>query len=370
MSEPDASTQSPAVTIGLALDVSGSMESNIANYQGGELARLDGLRDAIELLMEEAARLSGLASPAERQTPINIFVYAFGLKVPNVGGACDLLRLMDLVRIAEPITIEMAQDYERRLHTNERAVAIEVMGWQAADLLNMSRAEAEAVLRGRIKERVAKAAMERIFARIAGRTLKDLTLSVGSMMERWSTFRESLSTGNELLGGNTPMCACLSMIRERFARERARHPDCSRFVLLIVSDGEPTDGDPSPIAREVAEAGVEIVSCFVAPQDMTGSKELYSKPQSSWSNGAIGMFDIAASASAASPELKFLLERGWHIHKESPRRSFSAMVNRLRGRIQPEETPRLFAQVNHSEHLQEFMQVVLAPLRLESESTA
>lgn len=369
MPDPESpSTPSPAVTVGLALDVSGSMESSIANYAGGELARLDGLRNAVDLLLEEATRLAGLTESDDR-IPINIFVYAFGLQLPAVNGACDLLRLIELARIAEPIALEMAQDYERRLRTNERDVAIELMGWQAMDLLKMSRADAEATLRARIKERVTKDAMKKIFARAAGRSLKDLTLSAGSLMERWSSFRDSLSTDNDLLGGNTPMCACLSLIRERFARERERHPDCSRFVLLIVSDGEPTDGDPRPIAQQIAEAGVDIVSCFVAPQDVTGSKLLYNTPQRSWSGGAVAMFDIAAQASIVSPELRFLLERGWHVH-EDPVGLWAALRRWVWGRSQPEASARLFAQVNHSQHLQEFMQVILAPLRLESESVS
>ena len=76
------------------------------------------------------------------------------------------------------------------------------------------------------------------------------------------------------------------------------------------------------------------------------------------------MFDLASCVSITSPELQFLLKRGWRIRNSLL--SSIADFGRTSGRT--EIASRLFAQVNHSEHLEEFMQVVLAPLRLEHQT--
>jgi hypothetical protein len=343
------------------------MESSIANQKGGKLARLEGLRNAIDLLLEEAARLSNLAPGVEPQASMNIFIYAFGMRLPGGAGVCDLLRLFDAVRVCEPYARELAEDYERRLRADERKVAIELMGWGASDLLHMSRADAEKVLRARIQERVTDSVMSHIHKRAAGRSLKDLTVDLASMMERWSKYRESMAIGNSLFGGNTPMRECLAEIRARFERERSNHPQCSRFILLIVSDGAPSDGDPRPAALEVKASGVSIVSCFVAPDNLAGTKQLHGRPGKSWSNGAKIMFDMATTVSVTSPEVRYLVDRGWKLEESSPP-FFPELLRHLRGRKHREESAHLFAQVNHSEHLHEFMQVILAPLRLERES--
>jgi hypothetical protein len=350
------------LVIGLALDVSGSMKSSITNERGGELARVEGLQAAMDTLLEEAALLSDAMPAGDSGVQISIFVYAFGLRLPNNVEACDLLRLVDGLSGAEELASKLAEEYERRLRTNERQVAIEVMGSSAMKLLSMSRTEAETAVRTAIKARIASEIVSRQLAGAVQRLDEDLTIGVHELADKWVGFRGSLSTSNELLGGGTPMCKCLSLIYERFKREHVRQSQQSRFVLFIVSDGEATDGNPRRYARRIARLGVQIVSCFVAASDVTGSKQLNSSRDRHWSRGAAAMFDVASRVSADSPEIDFLEKRGWRTQTRSRPAS---VLTRLAALLSRSERAKLFAQVNHSEHLKEFMQVVLAPIRSE-----
>lgn len=48
--------------------------------------------------------------------------------------------------------------------------------------------------------------------------------------------------------GDTPMCAALQRAAETIAEWADAHPDAFPPVIIHVTDGEPTDGDPEPIA--------------------------------------------------------------------------------------------------------------------------
>jgi hypothetical protein len=116
----------------------------------------------------------------------------------------------------------------------------------------------------------------------------------------------------------------------------ARMPNIGeeRF-LFVISDGEPTDGDPRSAFSEIRNAGVSIISCFVTDADIADPRVLWAKPQSGWSEGARLMFDIAAPLDERGAFARCLLSRGWEI----------------------EAGARLFVQVNHSTVLEEFIRI-------------
>ncbi len=53
--------------------------------------------------------------------------------------------------------------------------------------------------------------------------------------------------------GDTPMCAALQKAAETVAEWADAHPSAFPPVVIHVTDGEPTDGDPEPIARLIQE---------------------------------------------------------------------------------------------------------------------
>ena len=80
-------------TVGLALDVSGSMRTSLLNTRSEAFSRLDGLQSAIDSLLQEAERLNAfgqsIAGPQLR-----VFAYAFGLTTEP--DTVDLFRVLEI----------------------------------------------------------------------------------------------------------------------------------------------------------------------------------------------------------------------------------------------------------------------------------
>jgi hypothetical protein len=161
------------------------------------------------------------------------------------------------------------------------------------------------------------------------------------------------------------MRQCLQLVNKRFERERRNaHPD-TEYVLFIASDGESTDGDPRKDAAKVAKSGVLIISCFVSSSDLMEPKRLYSSHMSNWSNGARTMFDLASHVSKDSREARYLLGGGMKV--DSGAKPSGNLLSRISEAFgwRADSGAKLFAQINHSELLDEFMRVVLAPIYVE-----
>jgi hypothetical protein len=53
--------------------------------------------------------------------------------------------------------------------------------------------------------------------------------------------------------GGTPMCAALSRAQGLLSSWLAQHPECFPPIVINITDGESTDGDPSDIATSVRD---------------------------------------------------------------------------------------------------------------------
>lgn len=338
--------------VGFALDVSGSMEGSIQNVSGGAENRLDSIRRALDTLLAEAGRLAASAPNAASDESIEFFAYAFGLQIPDAPYG-DLFCLLDSKEdfVDREEAERLRARYEERLRVDERGVAIELMGFEARRLLQMSRAKAENEVREAIEKKISVQVVNTRAAAEAAR--KDLTLNLGELTERWSTLRENVSMSNDFLGGATPMRAALEEVAQRFVREQESHLDAD-CTLFVVSDGDSTDGDPRKPGRRLAARGVKIISCFVSSRDVVDARRLYSKPGRHWPDGARAMFDIASVLPEASPEAEYLARTGWDIGSDS-RRFWQIGKSRV----------RMFAQINQSELLSEFINVIVAPIEAE-----
>ena len=114
------------------------------------------------------------------------------------------------------------------------------------------------------------------------------------------------------------------------------------MLLLIVSDGGSTDGDPLPIITELHQMEVLTLCCYLGEQDILNAKRLYEEEDSRWSKGAKSMFHMASvlrnDCYLSRAMFDYLSDTGWH----------------------PQEGARLFAQINHSEALDSFLKVLLS----------
>jgi hypothetical protein len=98
-----------------------------------------------------------------------------------------------------------------------------------------------------------------------------------------------------------------------------------RRMLLLVSDGEPTDGDPLPNLRKMQKLGITVVTCYVTGHDVVEPRVLRNSPDSSWPKEARLMFEAASVISDDDVFTRNLLRSGWIV----------------------ESNARLFLQVNH-----------------------
>lgn len=243
---------------------------------------------------------------------------------------------------------------------------MEVMGSSANSLLDMSRKDAERVVRARIGEIIQDQVSARLTSLVVDKLRSECpeqTLTLRELSARWMELRKGLSTSNGFVGGGTPMRRCMELIESRFKREIASAAEGTRFMLFVVSDGESSDGDPAEIAWRLHAQGVEVVACFVSSADVQEGKMLCANIGKRSPDGARTMFHVASRVPTHSAEIQFLLRSGWGLSWTA----CGGAWERIRdlGRVRSPDSVKLFAQINHSGVLGEFLRVVIAPLYAE-----
>jgi hypothetical protein len=172
----------------------------------------------------------------------------------------------------------------------------------------------------------------------------DSTVDVDQLANRWNEYKAFVTGQARQMFGNTPMIEAFTIVKKRFASERSRKSLTEPPILFVLSDGDPTDGPPDSVARlaeELKSSGIFIVSCYVTDHDVTKPRVLYGAPQPGWPPGASLMFECASIVPVSSPFYDYMHENRWEV----------------------ETNGRLFAQINQSELLSEFIQVVLSPIK-------
>jgi hypothetical protein len=337
----DASGLVEPLLVGVALDVSGSMEASINNRDGGRESRLQAFQKALQ---QGTERSRDFLNSIERiDSPVRLFSYAFGLRT---GDLCDLFSMMkaaDGVISQEEIEVlkqRFAADIKRRYTSSALAgyesLAREVLGGRAVDsFIGSARADAER----EVKERIMAEVQLRLSARLAD--IGDTTVTLSELAELWKNSRQSFSDAEGLIFGGTPMRAALSAIKHRFERElRTPGNRTATAVLLIVSDGESTDGDPVEVAEQMKPLGVTVIGCYITDHDIVEPKLLPDSADATWPKGARDMFRLASELPPDSIFARHLVREGWRLSKKA----------------------KAFVQANHSEVLRELVGLALSPI--------
>ncbi|AYL97325.1 TIR domain-containing protein [Mucilaginibacter celer] len=172
------------------------------------------------------------------------------------------------------------------------------------------------------------------------------TVAIDQLANNWRDYKNHLEKLAREMLGDTPMKEGFQAVFSRFEFELRNKSYAEGPVLFVLSDGDPTDSayhdrsDIISIAEKIKRLGVTIISCYVTDHNITESRKLYSNHRSDWPSGANLMLKCASTISPGSPFANYLREYGWNF----------------------EPNARLFNQVNQSELLSEFMQMVLSPL--------
>jgi hypothetical protein len=327
---------SPAALIGVAVDVSGSMQSSIRKHGGQSQSRFESFREALGRVVAEsrqrAEELARGGGPAEAEALV--FVYAFGLSVrPDVA---DLFALLAAAEgVAAPAEIERLKEHYaaevRQRYSGYGGIADLARSYGFGGLVDQLTSNARASAEEEVRTQVKQELMARIGQRMAAK--REVTLTLTELARQWSAGSASLEGAEEFIFGSTPMRECLEQVARRFEAEDEKLPADVHKLLVLVSDGEPTDGDPRPALERIKAQGVFVASCLVTDADMTEPRRLYAEPRSEWNQAARLMFDAASAVEEDDLYRELLEGQGWSVAEKA----------------------RLFTQINHSEMMDEFL---------------
>ncbi|KAH7336028.1 hypothetical protein BKA65DRAFT_458517 [Rhexocercosporidium sp. MPI-PUGE-AT-0058] len=121
--------------------------------------------------------------------------------------------------------------------------------------------------------------------------------------------RTVLDTLREYMYGNTPMRDTLT---ESLAVFR-KYPIVKQRVLVLVSDGESTDGNPLPIACELQKEKVILAAVYLTSDPAMPRRRLYDRPAEDWNAGQRTLFSMAARVDCAEHPIPVLASIGWEV---------------------------------------------------------
>jgi hypothetical protein len=227
------SDATPAV-MGIAVDVSASMLTSIGPITGQQKNRLQSVLQSVK----------GMAVRHQSFPPISVFAYGFGFRdtAADFGGVVDK------------------------------------WGGVIGSFLNMDIKVPISIKRGRVRD---------LFD-LAGFTPSILTLE--EISHKWARLESGLQEQKIDLGGDTPMGPAIDGVDKRFMNEFGRYGGTPYSALLIVSDGESTEGDPRLGCQRIAERGTMVMCCYLNATDVVEPKTLYGQARAEWPDGAKTLF--------------------------------------------------------------------------------
>ncbi len=131
-----------------------------------------------------------------------------------------------------------------------------------------------------------------------------------------------VKTVEPFIYGHTPMIEALREAKRLFGMRRFhRH----HKMLVVLSDGLPTDGDAIP---DFSDADVKVVSIYITNEHLDNARRLFSEKSEAWGKGTRFMYDLSSSITTQKIPRTIFVKRGWEVD------------------ITGNQT-RLFCQVNH-----------------------
>jgi hypothetical protein len=172
------------------------------------------------------------------------------------------------------------------------------------------------------------------------------TISLKQLIDDWDEYKKNIDNMVWRMGGGTPMKQAFLLAEERFEEELGEPPYSGEPILLVLSDGEPTDIDDSneevvEIALRLQSKGILIISCYLTSDNIIESRYLYSEVLPEWEEGAKLMFECASIAKRDSIYLQNLLEHKWDFKSKETK-----------------EKSRFFIQINETSNLDEYTEFI------------
>ncbi|XP_052790639.1 uncharacterized protein LOC128224705 [Mya arenaria] len=118
-----------------------------------------------------------------------------------------------------------------------------------------------------------------------------------------------------------------------------RNSVASKKVLVILSDGEPSDnGYIDTVSKDLQNEHVDVACCFIYRGSQISPKRLFCTTENSWEAGARFLFKLSSHVPSNLMPRAILIKNGWDLE------------------IEKNET-KLFIHVNHPDHIEDFCRV-------------
>lgn len=367
----------PSGLIGIALDVSGSMHSSIQNNQALDVSRIGGVQNAMNEMIGKSRALAAKYGP-QADVNLRFFCNAFGTVCDP--GHVDLLALLALVsdQAADSASAAFLKNVIDR-RKQEAMAEGERLRNQAASYSGLAGLATAFGLGGivssyardyardaeeRLREQALKGICSDVMDYIEKTYPQGLVLSLPEIADLWSKVDlnpHKTSASEDDVGidafifGSTPMCECLRTMRKRFEWLMKQpgspstipgdsiQPDGTETpsLLILISDGASTDGNPEGIAQAIKALGVTVLCIYLTDSDVHSPKDLPAAMDKTWDSGARHLFEMASTVgnteeTNALPWKQTLQASGWTVDAAS----------------------RLFVQINHSETLADLLRIV------------
>ncbi len=363
----------PSGLIGIALDVSGSMKSSIQNDQALDVSRIDGVQNAMNEMINHSRALAAKYGP-QADVNLRFFCNAFGTILSP--GHADLLALLQFA--ADQATDAAAAAYlhasisKRKEEALAEAARLCNQALGLSGLLGLARSYGFSDMvssfandtENRLREKAVYGVFRDVMDYINKKYPQGLVLSLAEIAALWSKVdlsppKASASSDEvgieEFIFRDTPMCECLRMMRDRFAllMKQPKQPFSiltmlkkpleakAQSLLILISDGESTDGDPESVAQAIKALGVTVLCIYLTDANIHSPKDLPTAASATWDSGARHLFEMASTVGNTEetgdlPWKQTLRASGWTVDAAS----------------------RLFVQINHSETLADLLRIV------------
>jgi hypothetical protein len=109
--------------------------------------------------------------------------------------------------------------------------------------------------------------------------------------------------------GSTSMREALSLSLDVFRKQ----PNAERRILVLISDGDSTDGDPVPIARKLQQANITLAAIYLTSNRGATRLRLYDRVAEGWNVGQRTLCDMVAKVACVTHPIPVLASMGWDV---------------------------------------------------------
>ena len=317
------------------------MRDSIGGGTRESRSRLESAKEALRCLSDTIGRSQlhhSMRHTRLDEDRLRIFAYCFGTRIApghdDLFGTMLATRQVDISAEVERRKREYVAEARRQAsgYSDLESLARGVFGSRTVDQFKGAlRSDAEQEIRQRITAEIAH------LLRAQASKIERTVLNLREFADLFDADRGTdLRDFEALIYGSTPLRAATEQVVARFL-SITRNPNADEVrTLLVISDGQPTDGDPLPQFRALKDAGVAVVSCYVTNADVADPRMLLGRPDEHWDAGARLMFDAASPLDESGEFASYLLRHGWAIERDA----------------------KMFVQINHSDVLEEFVSAV------------